>query len=66
MSGARDSVLGFEVEASHRLFLSQLPTRLTIDDGAKSLVFNSVLIEIDDETQRATSIQRIDREHSIV
>jgi metallophosphoesterase (TIGR00282 family) len=65
MSGARDSVLGFEVEASHRLFLTQLPTRLTIDDNARTLMLNSVLVEIDDTTGRATSIQRIDREHTI-
>jgi metallophosphoesterase (TIGR00282 family) len=63
-TGARDSVLGFEVEASQRLFLSQLPTRLTIDDKCENVVMNSVLVDIDDRTARATAIQRVDREHT--
>ena len=65
MSGARDSVLGFQVAASHRLFLSQLPTRLQVEEDSKALVMNSVLVEIDDTTHRATAIQRIDREHTL-
>jgi metallophosphoesterase (TIGR00282 family) len=66
MSGARDSVLGFEVAASHRLFLTAMPTRLNIDESARVLIMNSVLVEIDDETRRAKSIQRLDREHTLV
>jgi metallophosphoesterase (TIGR00282 family) len=65
MSGARDSVLGFEAEASQRLFLSGLPTRLPVEEQARVLVLNSVLVEIDDTTRRAVSIQRIDREHTL-
>jgi metallophosphoesterase (TIGR00282 family) len=64
MTGARDSVLGFEISASHRLFLSQLPTRLPVADKAETVVLNSVLVDIDDRTGRATSIQRCDREHT--
>ncbi len=64
MTGARDSVLGFEVSASHRLFLSQLPTRLPVADNCDTVVLNSVLLDIDEHTGRATSIQRIDREHT--
>jgi calcineurin-like phosphoesterase len=64
MTGARDSVIGFEVEASHRLFLSGLPTRLPVADRASVVVLNSVLVEIDEKTGRAKSIQRIDREHT--
>jgi calcineurin-like phosphoesterase len=63
MSGARDSVIGFEIAAVHRLFLTQLPTRLPVEETAEALIFNSVLIDIDDETRRARSIQRVDREH---
>ncbi len=66
MSGARDSVLGFEVAASHRLFLSGMPTRLPVAEKATTLIMNSVLVEIDDATNRATSIERVDREHTIV
>jgi metallophosphoesterase (TIGR00282 family) len=62
MSGARDSVLGFEVAASHRLFLSQMPTRLPVEEKASILKLNSVLVEIDDATGKAKSIERIDRE----
>jgi calcineurin-like phosphoesterase len=63
MCGARDSVIGFEVAAVHHLFLTQLPTRLPVEENARCLVLNSVLVEIDDRSRRATSIQRIDREH---
>jgi hypothetical protein len=63
-SGSRDSVLGFEVEASHRLFLSQMPTRLPVAEKCATVVMNSVLVDIDDQTSHARSIQRIDREHT--
>jgi 2',3'-cyclic-nucleotide 2'-phosphodiesterase len=65
MSGARDSVLGFEVSASHRLFLSQLPTRLPVEENSKVLVMNSVLIDIDETSRKASCIQRIDREYTV-
>jgi hypothetical protein len=64
MTGARDSVLGFEIAASQRLFLSSLPTRLPVADNCDAVVLNSVLVDIDDRSGRATSIQRIDREHT--
>ncbi|HEY7466970.1 MAG TPA: TIGR00282 family metallophosphoesterase [Dehalococcoidia bacterium] len=63
-TGARDSVLGFEVAASQRLFLSQLPTRLPVEEKCPTVVMNSVLVEIDDATGRSRSIQRVDREHT--
>jgi 2',3'-cyclic-nucleotide 2'-phosphodiesterase len=64
MTGARDGVIGFEVEAAQRIFLNQTPTRLTINDSARALVMNSVFVEIDDVSGRAKSVQRIDREHT--
>jgi metallophosphoesterase (TIGR00282 family) len=66
MTGARDSVLGFEVAASQRLFLSGMPTRLPVEEKSGKLILNSVIIEIDDATGKATSIQRVDREHTLV
>jgi calcineurin-like phosphoesterase len=66
MTGARDSVLGFEISASHRLFLSGMPTRLPVEEKSGKLIMNSVMIEIDDATGRARSIQRVDREHTLV
>ncbi len=65
MAGARDSVLGFEVAASHRLFLSGLPTRLPVEERASVLKLNSVLVDIDEATGQARSIERVDREHSL-
>jgi metallophosphoesterase (TIGR00282 family) len=64
MSGARDSVLGFEASASQRLFLSGMPTRLPVEETCPTVVLNSVLVDIDDATGRARSIERIDREHT--
>jgi calcineurin-like phosphoesterase len=63
-TGARDSVLGFEVAASQRLFLSQLPTRLPVEEKCDTVVMNSVMVDIDDTTGRSRSIQRVDREHT--
>ena len=63
MTGTRDSVLGFEIAASHRLFLSGLPTRLPVEESAHCLSLNSVLVEVDEESRKATSIERVDREH---
>ena len=63
MTGTRDSVIGFEIGAVHRLFLTQLPTRLPVDERAGPLVFNSVLIDIDEVTGQARDIRRIDREY---
>lgn len=65
MSGARDSVLGFEVAASHRLFLSGMPTRLPVEESTNVLVMNGVVLDIDERTNRATSIERLDREHML-
>jgi metallophosphoesterase (TIGR00282 family) len=65
MCGARDGVIGFVKEDSHRLFLTQLPTRLTIDDKADVVVLNGVLVELDPHTGRAGSIERLDRETTL-
>jgi 2',3'-cyclic-nucleotide 2'-phosphodiesterase len=62
MVGARDGVIGFQIEAVHRLFLTQLPTRLPVEESTREMILNSVLIEIDDASRRARSIRRIDRE----
>jgi metallophosphoesterase (TIGR00282 family) len=59
MCGARDSVIGDEVQAVLQRFLSQMPTRLKPAEGPA--VINGLLIEADDTTRRATSIVRCDR-----
>ena len=61
MVGALNSVLGMEIEPVLQRFLTQLPNRFgPVDSGPA--VFNSVLIRIDDESGRANSIERLDRE----
>jgi metallophosphoesterase (TIGR00282 family) len=59
MCGARDSVIGDEIQAVISRFLTQMPTRLPPADGVA--VLNGLLIEADDTTKRATSISRCDR-----
>ena len=59
MCGARDSIIGDEVEAVLERFRSQMPTKLPPADGPA--VLNGLLIEVDGTTRRATSIERCDR-----
>jgi metallophosphoesterase (TIGR00282 family) len=61
MVGSRDSILGVVKQPVIDAFLNQLPTRFTTDEHGP-VVFNSVLIQIDEASGRATGIQRIDRE----
>ncbi|MCH7552515.1 MAG: TIGR00282 family metallophosphoesterase [Chloroflexi bacterium] len=60
MVGPRDSIIGNAVDAVLERFATALYVRLSVADGPIS--FNSVLLEIDDETGRAISIERVDRE----
>ena len=61
MVGARDSILGVEVEGSLARFLSGRRQRM--QPQRKGLInFNSVVIEIDSTTGLATRIERVDRE----
>jgi len=60
MTGPVDSVIGDDTEAAIGRFLSQLPHRLSVGKGA--VIFNSVLVEVEESTGRARSIVRIDRE----
>ena len=61
MVGALHSVLGMETEPIIQRFLTQLPTRFAPVERGPA-VFNAVLIQIDPESGRALSIQRLDRE----
>ena len=61
MVGALHSVLGMETAAVLQRFLTQLPNRFgPVESGPA--VFNSVLIEIAEDSGRARSIERLDRE----
>jgi 2',3'-cyclic-nucleotide 2'-phosphodiesterase len=59
MCGARDSVIGDDVDAVLQRFLSQMPTRLPPATG--TAIINGLLVEADEETGRATAISRCDR-----
>jgi metallophosphoesterase (TIGR00282 family) len=59
MCGARDSVIGDDIEAVLHRFLTQMPTRLPPAKGTGMV--NGLLVEADDTTQRALSIERYDR-----
>lgn len=60
MVGPRDSILGVDVSPVVERFLTSMPNRFNVATGDE-VDFNSVLIDIDDATRRARSIERIDR-----
>ena len=61
MVGAVDSILGVETEGSLNRFLSGYRHRMKpVRTGLMN--FNSVLIDVDDSTGLATSVERVDRQ----
>ncbi|MDY6917059.1 MAG: TIGR00282 family metallophosphoesterase [Chloroflexota bacterium] len=60
MTGPVDSVIGDEVDAVLGRFLTQMPHRLSAAKGRGML--NSVLVDVDEDTGKAESIVRLDRE----
>ncbi|MCD6358999.1 MAG: TIGR00282 family metallophosphoesterase [Dehalococcoidia bacterium] len=60
MVGPSNSIIGDDIDTIMQRFLTQLPFRLAVGDGGVTL--NSVLIEVDEATGNALSIERIDRE----
>ena len=60
MVGAKNSVLGFDKDASlSRFFNGERKRMLPIESG--EMIFNSVLIEINNSTKKTSSISRIDK-----
>ena len=59
MVGPLNSVIGTDPNAVLEKFLKQTPRHFTVAKGPT--VFNSVLIDIDEHTRKACSIERIDR-----
>ena len=57
MTGSRDSVIGIRKELAIEKFLNQWPVRFEIAKGEPLL--NAVLIDIDEQSGRARSIERI-------
>jgi hypothetical protein len=59
MVGPTNSIIGASIEPVLRRFVAQMPTRFTVPGG--SVIFNAVMIDVDDSSGRARSIERIDR-----
>ncbi len=57
MTGGFESVIGMDRRGALKRFLTQLPERLTPAEG--DLRLNAVLVQVDDATGRAASIQRL-------
>ena len=57
MTGPFDSVIGMEKEKSIRRLITQQP--LSIQPAKKKIRLNAVIIEIDEETGKASAIERI-------
>lgn len=61
MVGPRDSILGMRTLVIVDRFRTGLPKRFEVADG--QVAFGSVLIDADDATGKARSIERVDRMH---
>jgi len=57
MTGPRDSVLGVQTDLVIQKFITQLPVRFEVAEGVAQL--NGVLLELDENTGKAISIERI-------
>ncbi|MGI8877110.1 MAG: TIGR00282 family metallophosphoesterase [Candidatus Limnocylindria bacterium] len=60
MVGPRDSILGVRPDIILERFRTGMPARFQVAEG--KVVFNSALVDIDERTGRAKSIERVDRE----
>lgn len=59
MTGPVDSVIGDDIEAVLQRFLTMMPNRLSVGKG--NSVLNAIVVEVDEQSRRATSIERICR-----
>ncbi len=60
MTGGKESIIGFDKEDFMGLFLERGPARIGVSKGPAE--FNAAVIELDVESRRATSIERVYRE----
>jgi len=60
MTGPLDSVIGDDADAAIARFLTSMPHRLSVGKGKTAL--NGIMVEVDDDSGRALSIERIYRE----
>ena len=57
MTGPKDSVIGMDIHASIKRFETTLPEKYKLAEG--DCIFNGVILEIDDNTNKVTEIERI-------
>ena len=60
MTGPTDSIIGDDAEAVIQRFLTQMPHHLSVGKGKP--VLNAIMVEVDEKSGKATSIERISRE----
>ncbi len=60
MVGPMDSVIGDDAESVIHSFLTKMPHRISVGKGR--VIFNAVMVDIDDITGKAMSITRLQRE----
>ncbi len=60
MTGPIDSIIGDDAEAVVRRFLTMIPHRLSVGKG--KIIFNAVLVRVDDNSGKAIGIDRIYQE----
>ena len=65
MVGAKDSIIGVEVDAVIGRFLTGMPARLPIAEKSKVVQFNAVLIETDGEHYAGAAVVRGGRPFSV-
>ncbi|MBA7656017.1 hypothetical protein ES703_63930 [subsurface metagenome] len=54
-----DSVIGDDIDSVINRFLTQVPARLSVGKG--KVLFDAILVEVNEESGRATTIERIQR-----
>lgn len=57
MTGAKNSIIGMEIEASTKRFVTSLPERYKVASG--DTIFNGAIFKINDETNQIETINRI-------
>jgi metallophosphoesterase (TIGR00282 family) len=62
MVGASESVIGDDIESVLDRFLTLMPHRLSVGKG--DTLFNAVVVEVEEDTGKALSIDRLDLVHS--
>jgi calcineurin-like phosphoesterase len=60
MTGPLESIIGDDIQTVLNRFLTSMPHRLS--PGTGRVILNSVLLNIDDKSGQANTIERVDRE----